>query len=237
VEGTAVFPPGQALLTLFAFDSLLDVLLKLRCLREEEAGSLAAAVLLRRQRTGMSPSNRRAALVAALLSGNEDGACVGEGPPAPGAVAAVVVVTFNRCDGEGRGGLCLSLVCRRMCVWQFFSCSGGCGRIGTGAGGTVCTCSHRLAVFKCWRFFCTLPLVPLPPARLLCPTLVLLAGPNTWNACWTACLRHTAATPVTGTRRPHISRLPPLPRPLPPRPPVPSAALACSAQSCRPVPR
>lgn len=68
VQGTAVFPPG-----------------------ESGPPALSAATS-----TAGRPNTCNPARLPWLLAGNEDGPCVGTGPPPDGAVAAVVVVTFNR---------------------------------------------------------------------------------------------------------------------------------------------
>lgn len=176
VQGTAIFPPGVLLA-----GSCLLLVTCLQC--SHTAGGIAAGTA--RKRLSLVAVRCSFALVCTAClhlplcpAGNEDGPCVGTGPPGPGAVAAVVVVTFNRCVCGCWLALCASdaVGCGGAQLFGAVGCMGACARDA------------------------------LQPVQLAPPSLHSLthehkcpcAEPSTWSRCWSPCWQCTAWKATTG---------------------------------------
>ena len=104
-------------------------------------------------------------------AGSEDGPCVGTGPPAPGALAAVVVITFDRHAPPAAACLCLLPAYAVVACWS---------PSGHGAPSSHCLCAA--------------------PPRSLRFLLPAVAGPSTWSKCWRVFWQCMGATAAIGVR-------------------------------------
>lgn len=108
----------------------------------------------------------------AAVAGNEDGECIGIGPPPPGTVAAVVVVTFNRCGPPPFPKL-TPLFAKQSCF--------------LGLGNTVLQRIMPTFGFKS-LYSCLARIVRI------------ITEQNTWSRCWQACWGCTAGIAATSER-------------------------------------